>query len=108
MARTDRDEHAAAVAELRELAVGAPTCQPRKRRCCSALVRGSVRRGRHSQPIELERQLVLLVNHLPDVPTSIEELFRAGRTGRFRGAKTIPLLDGDVAYLPFSGSRTPR
>ena len=78
---------------------------------------GEVWRGR--QPTEIEQQMVLLVDNLADAPVPVEEL--AGRIGLDTAAvpallevggsaqlvKTIPLLDGDVAYSPFFGFENP-
>ena len=74
---------------------------------------------RRRAPTEVEQQIVLLVDHLADAPLPVEEL--AGRIGLDTAAmpqllevgqqaqlvKTIPLLDGDVAYSPFFGFENP-
>jgi hypothetical protein len=80
-------------------------------------VLGEAWRGRI--PTELEQQMVLLVDHLADAPQPVEEM--ADRMGldtaavpqllevgqRAELVKTIPLLDGDVAYSPFFGFEKP-
>jgi hypothetical protein len=80
-------------------------------------VLGEAWRGR--APTELEQQMVLLVDHLADAPQPVEEM--ASRMGldtavvphllevgqRAELVKTIPLLDGDVAYSPFFGFEKP-
>jgi hypothetical protein len=74
---------------------------------------------RSRAPTEIEQQMVLLVDHLADAPVPVEEL--ASRIGLDTAAmpqllevgqkaelvKTIPLLDGDVAYSPFFGFENP-
>lgn len=74
---------------------------------------------RRRAPTEVEQQMVLLVDRLADAPLPVEEL--AGRIGldtaampqllevgqRAELVKTIPLLDGDVAYSPFFGFEEP-
>lgn len=74
---------------------------------------------RRRSPTEIEQQMILLVDHLAAGPTPVEEL--AGRIGldtaampgllevgqRAELVKTIPLLDGDVAYSPFFGFENP-
>jgi hypothetical protein len=78
---------------------------------------GSVWRDR--QPTELEQQMIPLVDNLADAPVPVEEL--TTRIGldtaavpsllevgtRSQLVKTIPLLDGDVAYSPFFGFENP-
>lgn len=74
---------------------------------------------RNRAPTEVEQQMVLLVDHLADAPQPVEEL--ADRIGldtaavprllevgqRAELVKTIPLLDGDVAYSPFFSFENP-
>jgi hypothetical protein len=74
---------------------------------------------RSRAPTEVEQQLVLLVDNLAEAPQPVEEL--ADRVGldpsampqllevgqRAELVKTIPLLDGDMAYSPFFGFENP-
>lgn len=75
---------------------------------------------RNRKPTELEQQMVVLVDGLADSPLPVEDLAtRMGLDaaavprllevgGKAELVKTIPLLDGDVAYSPFFGFENPK